>query len=436
MKLYILVPKYTGRVHYIFDLLFGKLLGVDYEMMVNRDDFVAAEGAKLIYGQEHVGNELFVKSINLLFERNVHLIDVEAVSYEGLQCPFPVYGKDLLFPFDVFAASFFLVSRYEEYLPQVRDEFDRFKAESSWMYENGMLQKPLVNIWAMMLGDKLKAAFPDLAFKPRKFSFVPTYDIDSAWAYRNKGIYRTIGAFLRNLSLFDFDEIKHRHQVLRGKCDDPFDSFDFQFELQKEFKLNPVYFILCGDYGENDKNVSIHNDNFRSLIKRLDDHADVGIHPSFASYLDLESLRDEIGRLSDVLHRPVTKSRQHFLRLNLPQSYQKLISLDISDDYTMGYASQVGFRAGIADSFLFYDLENDMVSKLVVHPFAAMDGTMRDYLGLGPKTSFKLLKHLVDEVKAVNGTFIYLTHNETLGGEKRWKGWAEMYRNLLDYALQ
>ena len=82
------------------------------------------------------------------------------------------------------------------------------------------------------------------------------------------------------------------------------------------------------------------------------------------------------------------------------------------------------------------NLENDMVSKLVIHPFAAMDGTMRDYLNLDADASFKVLKQLVDEVKAVKGTFVYLTHNETLGGEKRWKGWPEMYRNLLEYALR
>lgn len=436
MKLSVLVTKQTNRLHYIFDLMFNDLLGVNFELFTDTKRFASAEGPKLNYGLERVGDEPFVKATNLLFERNVHLLDVNAVSYEGLQCPFPVYGKGLLFPFDIFAASFFLVSRYEEYLPQIRDQFDRFKAESSWMFENGMLQKPLVNIWAKMLGDKLKAIYPDLEIKPRKFSFVPTYDIDSAWAYRNKGIYRTTGAFFRDLLSGNRDEIKQRRQVLKERSKDPFDSFDFQFDLQKEFKLHPIYFILCGDYDTNDKSISIHNDAFRALIKRIGDHADVGIHPSFASYLDREMMRKEIDRLSEVLHRPLTKSRQHFLRLDLPRSYQKLIELDITDDYTMGFASQVGFRAGIADGFLFYDLENDMVSKLVIHPFAAMDGTMCDYLKLDVDASLDVLKQLVDEVKAVDGTFIYLTHNETLGGEKRWKGWPEMYRALLEYALQ
>ena len=301
------------------------------------------------------------------------------------------------------------------------------------MSENDMLQKPLVNIWTLALGKRLQTIYPELPIKKPKFTFVPTYDVDAAWAYKHKGVYRTVGGFLKDLAAGDKERIKERHQVLRGKRKDPFDSFDFQFELQKEFKLKPIYFILCGEYDTNDKNISLRKEAFRNLIKHLGDYADVGIHPSFSSYLDIDKMRQEIDNLSEVLHRPLTKSRQHFLRMNLPRSYQKLIELDISDDYTMGFASQAGFRAGIADTFRFYDLENDMVTNLRVHPFALMDGTMRDYLNLDLEASFQLAKQLVDEVKAVGGTFIYLTHNETLGGEQRWAGWPEMYRQLLEY---
>lgn len=436
MKTLVLVPKVTGRVMYIFDLMLSQLLGLEFDLTTDAVQFKSYEGPKLHYGTQRFDDEPFVKAVDLLFERFINEQPIRSVEFEGMMAPFAVYGKGNLFPFDVFAASFFLVSRYEEYLSQVRDMYGRFKAESTWMFENGLLQKPLVNIWAKSLGDKLKAFFPSLPVKSSKFKFVPTYDIDAAWAYKHKGIYRTLGGFVKNLTEGNRELIRERHQVLRGKRKDPFDSFDFQFELQKEFKLSPIYFILCGDYDNNDKNISIRKPAFKSLIKTLGDYADVGIHPSFSSYLDIDKMRTEIDNLSEVLHRPLTKSRQHFLRMNLPRSYQKLIELDISDDYTMGFASQAGFRAGIADTFRFYDLENDMVTNLRVHPFALMDGTMRDYLNLDVDSSLELAKQLVDEVKAVGGTFIYLTHNETLGGEKRWVGWPEMYRQLIEYVTK
>ena len=429
----VLVPKVTGRVMYVFDLMLKQMLGIDFDLSTDAEAFKAFEGPKLHYGTQRIGDEPFVKAVELLFERHIHEQSFRTAVFEGTVVPYAVYGQGNLLPFDVFAASFFLVSRYEEYLSQVRDHYGRFRAESTWMFENGMLQKPLVNIWTLALGRLLNATYPDLAVKKVKFTFVPTYDIDAAWAYKHKGLYRTVGGFFKDLAAGDFDNIAKRHQVIRGKRKDPFDSFDFQFELQKTFKLNPIYFILCGEYGTNDKNISIRKPAFQSLIKRLGDYADVGIHPSFSSYLDIDKLRREMENLSEVLHRPVTKSRQHFLRMNLPRSYQKLIELDIADDYTMGFASQAGFRAGIADTFRFYDLENDMVTNLRVHPFALMDGTMRDYLNLDVEASLALAKQLVDEVKSVGGTFIYLTHNETLGGEKRWVGWPQMYRLLLEY---
>ena len=436
MKMLVHVSRITDRVLYTFDLVLKQLLGLDFELTSDAEKFNAFEGPKMNYGPSRLGDAPFQKSVNLLFERHINDQETAALDFEGVKGLFPVYGKGLLMPFDVFAASFYLVSRYEEYLPQVRDKYGRFQAESTWMYENGMLQKPLVDIWAIALRDRLKAIYPDLPFKERKFEFVPTYDIDAAWAYKHKGVYRTLGGFIMDLTSGSRENLRERHEVLRGKRKDPFDSYDFQFELQKTFKLKPIYFILCGEYDTNDKNISLRKEAFRSLIKRLGDYADVGIHPSFSSYLDLAKMQAEIDGLSEVLHRPLTKSRQHFLRMNLPRSYQKLIELDISDDYTMGFASQAGFRAGIADTFRFFDLENDMATNLWVHPFALMDGTMRDYLDLDVEASLNLAKQLVDEVKAVGGTFIYLTHNETLGGEKRWVGWPEMYRQLLEYITQ
>ena len=143
----------------------------------------------------------------------------------------------------------------------------------------------------------------------------------------------------------------------------------------------------------------------------------------------------ECDNLSRVLNREITTSRQHFLRLRMPLSYQILIDLDITDDYTMGYASLAGFRAGIADTFRFFDLEHDNVTNLNIHPFALMDGTMRDYLELNIDESMEKAKNLIDEVKKVNGTFILLWHNETLSDEKRWTGWKNLYRQILNYAL-
>ena len=437
MEILIYVSKITNRLFYIIELILKDELGLDFKFTTDKDKYLSYEGPKLHYGKSPLENEngLFQQSVNILFERDIADQDVKICKHNDIKAIFPVFNSKSMFPFDIFAASFYIITRYEEYLPHVCDHYNRFQPQDSILYKMDVIEKPIINIWAKELGEVLKAKYPDLQLKKKTFKFIPTYDIDAAWSYRNKGFFRTTAAFLRDALVFNTDEIKRRFEVLTKKRIDPFDTFDYQIELQKELKIKPLYFILCGDYNTNDKNISIRNKEFQELIKHLGDYALVGIHPSFSSYLKKDVVKEEIKRLSEVLNRDITMSRQHFLRLYLPLSYQILNELDITDDYTMGYASQAGFRAGYADTFAFFDLENDTKTKLNIHPFALMDGTMRDYLDLDVHESFDKAKKLIDEVKNVNGTFILLWHNETLSGEKRWEGWITLYRKILDYAL-
>ncbi len=438
MELLILVPKITNRLYYIFELLFKDELGIAFKFSTEKEYYLSYEGPKMHYGKHPMEDEpaLYQQAANLLFERDIADQDLKICNYKEDKAIYPVFNDKSLFPFDIFSASFYIISRYEEYLPHVTDQYSRFQPQDSILYKMEMMERPVINLWAKDLGERMQSRYPEMKLKKKTFRFVPTYDIDAAWAYKNKGLFRTASAFFRDILRLDKKEIKERWEVLQNKRMDPFDTFEYQIELQKELKIKPLYFILCGDYNTNDKNISIRNKEFQELIKHLGDYAYVGIHPSFSSYLKKKVIKEEISRLSEVLNREVTMSRQHFLRLSLPSSYQILIELDITDDYTMGYASQAGFRAGYADTFLFFDLENDMKTKLNIHPFALMDGTMRDYLDLDVHESYEKAKKLIDEVKNVNGTFILLWHNETLSGEKRWEGWITLYRKILDYILK
>ena len=425
----VFVPKITNRLHYTFDFVFNTVLGVDFQLTTNKDAFRDYEGDKMSYGQNPLWEEPFQKATSLLFEHDIYNQELKPIDFMGVKGFFPVYSQRSLFPFDLFAASFYLITRYEEYLPQIRDQHGRFAPEYSCLYQMGMLAKPIVDLWVLELAKRLHL---EDKIAPRKYVFQPTYDVDAAWAYLHKGFFRTTGAYARDILAGDWQEVKKRNRVLFKHERDPFDSFEFQFQLQQEFHLKPIYFIHCGDYDTNDKSISYRNKAFKALIKHIGDYADVGIHPSYSSYLDPVRLQTEVERLSSVLNREVTKSRQHFLRMTMPRTYQRLIELDITDDYTMGYASQVGFRAGTATAYRFYDLESDSATSLKIHPFAVMDGTLKDYLNLGITDSYDKILQLVDEVRKVQGTFIYLTHNETLGGDKRWVGWPEMYRKMLE----
>lgn len=428
-------PISTPRLKYAFELIFKDILGLEYEITNEEPAFKNYTGAKLSYGKQPLGDELFFCASYLLFEKGILEKEIKVFDWKGTKAFFETPGKHL-FPFDPFAAAFYLVTRYEEYLPHIRDHYERFLAKESLAYKNNFLDKPVVNIWTKEIKEALAEKYPKLVFPERSFKFISTIDIDNAYAYLEKGFMRSVGAYARSLFHLDFKEIKERTKVLLRLQKDPYDTYGYQLELNKIYGFKSIYFFLVGDYGENDKNISITSRKFQALIKSIADYAEVGIHPSYGSNKDPERIKRELSRLTKVLKRDVIKSRQHFLKLLLPGTYRRLIDLDINEDYTMGYASDIGFRASICTPFYFYDLDMEVATDLKVFSFAVMDSSLKYYLKLQPEQAMEHIKPLVEEIKKVNGTFISLWHNESLGYSNNWKGWKFVYEELIKEALK
>ena len=97
-------------------------LGIPVDFTNKLDVFIAHSGPKLSYGKAPLGNEFFIESVDLLLEHGVQDTYVEIKDWEGLPCFFEV-GNESKIPFDLFAASFYLISRYEEHLPHLKDEW-------------------------------------------------------------------------------------------------------------------------------------------------------------------------------------------------------------------------------------------------------------------------------------------------------------------------
>lgn len=432
----ILVPKETNRLRYIMQLMLTRLLGLEVEFTDNDSFFEDFEGPKFSYGVRVDDKFLFFASCSLLLESKIVSRGLNHFKYKGEIAFFPVMNKQSALPFDPFAAGFYLVSRFEEYLPHLRDEHNRFRAEGSDAYRHGYLRKPMVNHWSLLIKEILQTWFPGLKFTTPPFEFIPTIDVDSAYAYKNKGLTRALGGILRSLQNKDYYEVGKRLRVLFGYDPDPFDTFELQMKLQKKYNYRAVYFILLADYGPNDKNIPHNNRYFRRLIRYLGDYADIGIHPSYASSQQPSLMVMETARLSKILKLGIERSRQHFLKLTLPETYRNLINNDIIHDYTMGYAEEPGFRASICTSFPFFDLDQDMVTSLTIHPFAVMDGTLHSYLKLSPEQASETIKILIDEVKSVGGTFIPLWHNPTFNDESAGAGWLRVYTHMVEEALK
>ena len=401
----------TNRVRYTFNLIFKSVLGVDCEITSDMVRFKQYEGPKISYTSSALSNELFFKSDDLLFDKGIRVI------------------SDI--PQDLFAMTFFLTTRYEEYWPFKGDKFGRFNSKLSLQHKNNLLQKPLVNIKAQELKQLIQDKYRDFIFPVKSFSCIPTIDIDTAYAYKGRSIIRTLGGYLKDLTKLHLSDLNKRTRVLQEKENDPYDTYELQFQIQKKYNLNPVYFFLLADKAKYDKNLSFNHRLMQSLIKHISIRTEIGLHPSFESNRYADKVFEEKKRLEQISQIKITKSKQHFLILKFPDTYRNLIACGITDDYTMGYADVIGFRAGICNPYYWYDLEKEEQTQLCIHPFSVMDGTLRNYLYLSVQQAIEAIKEIIREVKNVNGEFSFIWHNETFSDWNEWKGWKGVYEEII-----
>jgi len=424
----------TPRLQYIFSLLLREILGLDFAFTLHEEEFLAFQGPRLAYLKMPVGGTFFIESTDLLFENGIQPVMPAAGIHEGLPFLFGTPNPDAALPYDPFAAAFYMVSRYEEYDWQNGDKYGRFPAEESIAFHENFLGIPVVHLWARQLESVMRTHFPLPEPVRTGYRFIPTIDIDHAYAFYGRGMIRTLGGFGRSLLKGDFSDFLLRVKVLKGKASDPYDNYGFIRKIHDERDLHPLYFILCADYGGDDNNISVKDLRFRHLLRELDRDGGAGIHPSLASHKEKCKWESEFQLLSGILGRKTTISRMHFLKISFPETYRELIRWGITDDYSMGYSSHPGFRAGIALPFFFFDLERNETSGLRIHPFPVMDVTLKDYLRLNIHESLETIRQVIQQVRSVNGELVTLWHNESLSGRGRWEGWREVYETMLGWA--
>ena len=116
-------------------------------------------------------------------------------------------------------------------------------------------------------------------------------------------------------------------------------------------------------------------------------------------------------------------------RVDVPETYQNLVEAEFTDDFTMGYTHEIGFRAGTCTPFQFYDIAMEEQQPIKLHPFAIHDYALVDL------KSKELMLREVDAifraVKKVNGQLLTVFSNELLGSRQK-TDWIKLYSKLID----
>ena len=406
-KIIVFTEKITNRIEYIFDFIFHDFSGIDYKTTTDFQEFSQSDLPKINFSNQFIENEINLNVDEILLETSIR----KDVDYSTLN----ELGK-----------CFYWLSRYEEYIakPEQFDEHNRFLG-SDLDYS-----KPIVDEICLEIQHKIKTKFPEIYFKQRVFKQINTHDIDYAWKYLYHSPKIKYGSFFKKIVKGNFAEAKQQIKVLNQQKKDPYDTFDYLKTLAEKHQIETIFFWLLGDYSTFDKNHHWENEAQKKLINTIITWAEIGIHPSYQTNNQEDKLKTEINRLEKIINQPIKKSRQHFIKLSFPHTYQQLLINKISEDYTMGFPHQLGFRAGTSTPYKWFDLSTNEQTLLIIYPFVAMDVTLKNYLKLTPQQALEEIKQLKQTIKAVNGTFITLFHQSNLNED--WAEWRKVYESIFE----
>ena len=422
----------SPRLEYVFNILCNSIGIKKFKITADLQEFISFAEAKINYSRDTLPDgSLQIIPVGLLFEDSITQQQIECIDWQGVKAFFKTGDGEV--PFDILAASFYLLSRYEEYLPHQQDVYGRFAHTESLAFKNDFLNQPLVNVWFRQLTIILQKQYPALQLVPPVFTYIPTYDIDMAWSYFKKGFIRNTVGLARSLFKADWNSIIDRLGVLLVFEDDPFDIYEWLDNLHGQHALQPVYFFLvAAKPGKYDKNINPKSKYFQLLISKLSVMYASGIHPSWQSGDNPKLLQQEHGYLQKITGKSISLGRQHYIRMSLPGTYKQLLQTGINKDFSMGYGSINGFRASYCMPYPWYDLPGNQQSGLMIYPFCYMEANSLFEQKFSAGEALLEMEHYCAITKQYTGTFITIFHNHLLTEQPGQIEWRNMYQQFLE----
>ena len=428
----IFVSRRSQRLDYIFHHLFGRILRVPYRFTSRIEEFVAYNGPKFSYTTKAFGQEFHVFDSGFLYEKGVRPREIAKGYWRNLPVIFHT-AEPASIPFDLFAAAFYLISRYEEYLPYEPDEHGRFPYARSIAQSMGFLDRPIVEQWLLNFVQALQEKFPAFRVPQPEFRFEPLVNVAVSHLYKHKGPLRFVGGVVDNLFRLHLRNAWARIKYAHFKRKDPYDTFYKFIALKKQTRIPMRFFFLLGVYSRFDHNISPSRPALKRIVKTVADYADTGLLVSYEAAGYPQRIKQEKNILEDLVHKPVETAHYHYYRNRLPQAYQQLLELEFTDDYTMGYARITGYRASTAHPFPFYDLQEERPRELTVHPVVINDYQLNFIYKYSPGEALSALIETGNEIRRLGGVFHPVFHNAVLSEYEEWKGWSKVFTELLKH---
>ena len=400
--LLVYTPKITPRIRYIFKHIFFIMLELDMRVTNSVEDFVVHNGPKLSYSNKPLGNELFFYSSALLLDQGIQDISIDILNIKNNPIFFHVPDKSAM-PFDIFAASFYLISRYEEYLPHLKDSKGRFHYKESLAYKNNFLEKPIVDIWVYELKQIMNNKFDDIIKTPTlKKKILPILEVSDPYMFRHKSFLLSFFQALNSIWNLNFNNLLNQIYVLLRITKDPYLEYDFLIDKFKNIKYDLLSFFRYTQNSFDSGAISIFNSSHNQLIKNVSDKIPLGLLVSFFAQKNIKILKNEMNSLTKLTHRSSHKVRLNFGILSLSETYPMLVQNEVLEDYSMGYVNSLGYRASTSIPFYYYDLMNEVQSPLKIYPVAVTELALRK---LSSQKAFDVIRKYYSKLPLENSIF-------------------------------
>ncbi len=400
---------------YIIDVIFDEFLGLDYilEPVDGLDSWVIELNGKKLTVKDSFFNR-FPKELEYLKLENI-----------------PKRIEEL----DIFAASFFMLTRWEEYVNPARDKHNRFPANKSLAFRQGFLNKPIVNEYVERLKEQLLEMESGLKFKKREFKVFITHDVDEIYFWKgSKQLARVVlGDIVKRKDLsLALNRIKEFISVKSGKISDPYDTFDWLMSESEKIGAKSRFYFMSGGVTQYDNRYKIDEKKALNLIEKIKKRGHIiGIHPSYNAYNSFEQFKSEKDALERACKCKIDEGREHYLRFSVPITWQIWEDNSMRVDSSCCYADSEGFRCGTGDEFSVFNILTRKKLKLKERPLVFMDDNFYSYKKPDFTEAKKLIKELFENAKRYNSQITILFHNSIFYGKKNID-FKKLYKEILE----
>jgi len=398
---------------YIIDILFNEFLGLEYniEYCSNSYEIILKNRKQLT-----IKDSFF----------NKYPKDLEYLKLENI----PAKIEDL----DIFAGSFFMLTRWEEYVNKTRDSHNRFPVIESLAYRQGFLDRPIVNEYVEQLKSKLLELDSSLQFKEREYQLVLTHDVDHIYKWdTSKNFFKHLlgDLLLRKSFVIFLSSIGKYINVKIGRLKDPFDTFDYLMDISESIKVKSYFFFMAKGITKYDNNYITSKKHVLNLVKKIKDRGHyIGIHPTYNAYNIKEQLKAEKLELESNFDTFISFGREHYLRFEIPTTWQVWEDNGMSWDSTLGYADREGFRCGVCYEYSVFNILTRTKLKLKEKPLIVMEESVIRRENISSEDMEKIIEDLILKVKKYRGEFVFLWHNSSFNTEF-WSQYRKVYKKVL-----